>query len=191
MRGRKANRRTEEEFDQFVTSFTAALFQTGYLIVWDVSEAEDLVQECLWQIARRWPRVKDMDHPSAYAKQILVHLAFKGTKKRHRRHGELDRAQIPGLQQRDLAADLAFATVDDSNELCVALGALGRQQRAVLALRYFDDLPEADVAKVLGCSIGTVKSTSARALTRLRELLAEQSEQPTTTLLEVKEAEHG
>jgi DNA-directed RNA polymerase specialized sigma24 family protein len=64
------NRR--DEFDRFVADSSDALLRTAYLIVWDLTEAEDLVQECLLTVARRWPRVRRMEHPRAYARRVLV-----------------------------------------------------------------------------------------------------------------------
>jgi RNA polymerase sigma factor (sigma-70 family) len=72
-------------------------------------------------------------------------------------------------RRRDEAAAQAFSTVDITSELLPALGALAPRQRAVLVLRYFEDLTETQVADLLGCSVGTVKSTAARALERLRQ----------------------
>ncbi|HWE08611.1 MAG TPA: sigma factor, partial [Solirubrobacteraceae bacterium] len=77
---RRSDRR--QEFERFVAEATDALLRTAYLIVWDLAEAEDLVQECLLSVARRWPRVRTMDHPRAYARRMLVNLALDG-RKRH------------------------------------------------------------------------------------------------------------
>jgi DNA-directed RNA polymerase specialized sigma24 family protein len=74
-----------EEFERFVTSSADDLLWTAYMVVWDLPEAEDLVQESLFQLARRWPRVRSMEHPAAYARRILVNLALDGAK-RHRRN---------------------------------------------------------------------------------------------------------
>ncbi len=81
--------RRRAEFDQFVADSSAGLLRTGYLIVWDLAEAEDLVQECLLAVARRWPRVRRMEHPYAYARRILVNLALRGGPARSRRRDEL------------------------------------------------------------------------------------------------------
>src|SRR5581483_10263515 len=77
------------DFDRFVADSTDALLRTAYLIVWDLGEAEDLVQETLFQVARRWPRVRRMEHPTAYARQILVNRALSGSGRRTRRRQEL------------------------------------------------------------------------------------------------------
>jgi RNA polymerase sigma factor (sigma-70 family) len=77
------------DFDQFVATHVDDLLRTAYLIVGDEAEAEDLVQECLLKVARRWPRVRRMDQPRAYARRILVNLAVDGARGRARRRSEL------------------------------------------------------------------------------------------------------
>src|SRR5205809_4429791 len=70
-----------QDFDRFVANSTDSLLRTAYLIVWDLPEAEDLVQETLFKVARRWPKVSRMEHPAAYARRILVNLALDGSLK--------------------------------------------------------------------------------------------------------------
>ena len=152
------------DFDCFVAASTDGLLRTAYLIVWDLPEAEDLVQETLFKVARRWPKVSRMDHPAAYARRILVNLALDGGAKRSRRRAELSETRL---------GDPAVPAVplDTHDELHAALAALPPRQRAVLVLRYFLDLPEAEVAAALQCSLGTVKSTASRGLARLEQTL--------------------
>jgi DNA-directed RNA polymerase specialized sigma24 family protein len=76
-------RRVKADFDQFVTASSDALLRTAYLVVWDPVEAEDLVQECLLAVARRWPRVRKMDHPHAHARRVLVKAAATRQRDRH------------------------------------------------------------------------------------------------------------
>ena len=163
---------TREEFDRFVASSADDLLRTAYLVVWDLPAAQDLVQECLFQVARRWPRIRSMAHPGAYARRVLVNLALDDAKRRGRHRSELDQRGGPeGQEPRDESAERAFGTVETTSGLIGALGSLAPRQRAVLALRYFADLSEVQVAEVLGCSLGNVKSTSSRALERLRQML--------------------
>jgi RNA polymerase sigma-70 factor (sigma-E family) len=157
------------EFDDFVQTSVDELLRTAFLITWDAGEAEDLVQECLFKLARRWPRVRRMAQPRAYARRVLVNLALDGARGRARRRGELD----------ELADEPAVAVVveplaglETRAELLEALERLPVRQRAVLVLRYFHDLTEAQTAEVLGCSPGTVKSNASRGLARLREAFA-------------------
>jgi RNA polymerase sigma-70 factor (sigma-E family) len=157
-------------FEEFVRSNAGDLVSFAYLITWNEADAEDLVQECLFAVARRWQRVAEMDLPLAYARRVLVNLALDGHLKRTRRHRELA-GEIEILDKiRDVTADAAFELVGVREELVEALGALPRQQRIVLGLRYFLDLSEAQTAAVLGCSVGVVKSNASRGLARLREL---------------------
>ncbi len=154
------------DFDQFVAAHVDELLCTAYLIVWDEGEAEDLVQECLLKVARRWPRIRRMEQPRAYARRILVNLALDGARGRAQRRRELE----PGTPASLIAAD-PLPALEARAELLQALGQLHERQRAVLVLRYFNDLTEAQVAEVLGCSPGTVKSSASRGLARLREAL--------------------
>jgi RNA polymerase sigma-70 factor (sigma-E family) len=157
-----------DDFEEFVAANLEQLLRTAYLITWDAGEAEDLVQECLLKVARRWPRVRRMAQPRAYARQILVNLALDGTRGRVRRRGELDGGSE---SVEDPARDL-LAGLETRAELLDALSRLTARQRAVLVLRYYNDLSETQTAEVLGCSPGTVKSNASRGLARLREALA-------------------
>ncbi len=169
--------RARGEFEQFVDRSVDGLLRTAYLVVWDLPLAEDLVQECLYRVARRWPRVRSMAYPLAYARRIVVNLALAEAPRRARRQSELAApGSDPGAHGpviEDRWAERAFGLVESRTELVSALGRLAPRQRAVLTLRYLEDLPEAEVADLLGCSVGTVKSTASRALDRLRELLDE------------------
>jgi RNA polymerase sigma-70 factor (sigma-E family) len=164
--------RTRAEFDRFVMRHSDGLLKTGYLMTADLLETEDLVQECLLRVARRWPRVRSMEHPEAYARRILVNLALRGSRNRTRRNKELQTSEDRfdrGLLGERAVLDRPLG--DPGGEVLAALSSLPGRQRAVLVLRYFGDHSEADVAETLGCSPGTVKSTASRALARLREAL--------------------
>jgi RNA polymerase sigma-70 factor (sigma-E family) len=161
----------EVSFDEFVRDHAADLVRWAYLITWDESDAEDLVQECLFVVAKRWPRVRAMEMPLAYTRRVLVNLALdsRANTLRRRREIHTDVEQVARI--RDAAAEAAFDTAGVRLELSEALGQLPRQQRTVLGLRYFLDLSEAQVAETLGCSIGNVKSNASRGLARLRSLV--------------------
>jgi RNA polymerase sigma-70 factor (sigma-E family) len=152
------------DFDQFVKDSADTLVRTAYLIVWDLPESEDLVQETFFKVAKRWPKVRRMDHPLAYARRILVNLALDGSARRTRARAEL--AAVPPPEASVEAHDPG--TYD---ELIAALGTLPPRMRAMLVLRYFLDLPEAEVASALRCSLGTVKSTTSRGLAQLEQTL--------------------
>jgi RNA polymerase sigma-70 factor (sigma-E family) len=155
------------DFDRFVADSSDSLLRTAYLIVWDLGEAEDLVQETLLQVARRWPRIRRMERPLAYARRILVNRALSGSARRTRRRQELTAA---APSEPATVAD-GVAEIGVADELMDALAALPPRQRAVLVLRYFLDLPEAEVAATLKCSLGTVKSTASRGLARLEQAM--------------------
>jgi RNA polymerase sigma factor (sigma-70 family) len=138
-------------------------------MTWSLEETEDIVQETLLRVSQRWDDVSKMEHPAAYARRILVNLVIDGQGPRIRRKDELSAANPEAV---DEAAARAFQNIELVSELGWALGLLSRRQRAMVVMRYWLDLPEAEVADTLGCSVGTVKATTSRAVARLRELLA-------------------
>jgi RNA polymerase sigma-70 factor (sigma-E family) len=155
------------EFERFTALEADPLLRSAYLMAGDRGEAEDLVQECLLRLARKWPRVRSMEHPAAYARRVLFNLILDGGRQRARRRTELLASHTT---EEHGSADQTTA-VQEHVELVQALGGLPARQRAVLVLRYFVDLPASEVALILGCSPGTVKSSASRALERLREAL--------------------
>ncbi len=183
MTGRPQQTTTPQEFDHFVADSVDGLLRAAFLIAWDFAEAEDVVQECLFRIARHWPRVRRMEYPTAYARRVLVNLALDEARHRTRHRAELHRScSLFAGEHEDEAAGRALGWVETRVDLSKALGELAPRQRAALVLRYFDDLSEAQVADVMGCSVGTVKSTISRALQRLRAS-ADPSAVPVTTPL--------
>ncbi|MBO0729865.1 MAG: SigE family RNA polymerase sigma factor [Acidimicrobiaceae bacterium] len=163
---RRPLRRRDDGFDAFAATMTPDLLRTASLTVWDPSIAEDVVQECLFQVARRWSRVRRMEYPAAYARRIAINLAIAAAERRTTEGAEL----AAGLEFEpvDAAARHVLEHVDYHHDLDAALGRLAPRQRAVLVLRFFEDLTEPQTAELLGCSVGTVKSTCSRALDRLR-----------------------
>jgi RNA polymerase sigma-70 factor (sigma-E family) len=153
------------DFDQFVRANLDGLVRTAYMIVWDLKEAEDLVQDCLFKVARRWDRVGAMEDPLAYTRRVLLHLSLRQAGRRARRRAELQVTEVED------AAAVALVGLETREELLEALGQLPPRQRAAIVLRYFLDLSEAETARALGCSAGTVKSNTSKGLTRLRETL--------------------
>jgi RNA polymerase sigma-70 factor (sigma-E family) len=159
--------RRRADFDTFVAASTDSLMRTAYLIVGDLQDAEDLVQETLLKVAGRWHRVRRMEHPVAYARRILVNRALNDAGRRTRRRRELTGEALPDRFD-DTDEPLAF---DAHDELLKVLATLPTRQRTAIVLRYFLDLPEAEVAAAMKCSLGTVKSTAARGLARLEQAL--------------------
>lgn len=167
----------DADFDEFVRSNLRGLVQTACMIVWDVKEAEDLVQECLLKVARRWARVGAMEDPLAYTRRVLVHLALRQSGRHARRRAELEATVV------DAGAESAgLVGLETREELIAALGELPPRQRAVIVLRYFLDLTEPETARALGCSTGTVKSNASKGLAHLREVFV-----PTLPQTEVPE----
>jgi RNA polymerase sigma-70 factor (sigma-E family) len=151
-----------EGFEQFVDLRQRALLRTAWLLTGDWALAEDLVQTALARTWPHWGRILRRDNPEVYVRRVMVNTWVTWSRRKwrgERPHGDLPDRAGPG--------DIAGEAVD---RVAVrrALAALTSRQRAVLALRVFDDLSEAQTAEVLGCAVGTVKSTLSQALTRLR-----------------------
>jgi RNA polymerase sigma-70 factor (sigma-E family) len=159
--------RASKEFDRFVEE-CEPLLRAVYLIVRDPMVAEDVMQETLLRIARRWPRVRRMRHPGAYARKIAVNLALDAHRARGREGAVRERTGEP-----EPARAVENGRVEQRVDVIAALSRLSPRARAVIVLRYYGDLTEAEVAKTLGCSVGTVKTTASRALATLREQGAE------------------
>ncbi|MFI5991390.1 SigE family RNA polymerase sigma factor [Streptomyces sp. NPDC051362] len=156
----------QESFKEFVASRSSALLKTAVLLSGgDRHTAEDLLQNALIKVAGHWNRVEE---PEAYVRRVLYRQQISRWRLKWPRR-ELSVAETP---EAGTGADTASAA-----ELRLVMrGALARlttRQRTVLVLRYFEDLPEADVARILGCSVGTVRSTTHRSLARLRTLAPE------------------
>lgn len=159
------------QFERFVASSTDELFRTGNLLTLDAADTEDLLQETYLRVARRWRRVRSMDHPVAYARRVLVNLAIKTADRRARRRQELESEDALGSAC-SFSGTRAVDRIDDIAQFRWALAQLTTRQRAVLVLRYWQSCTEAEAAELLGWPIGTVKSTGSRAVARLGELLA-------------------
>jgi RNA polymerase sigma-70 factor (sigma-E family) len=150
--------RDRPAFDAFVASSSDRLLRTAYLLCGDRGHAEDLVQTALMRTARQWRQARDL--PEAYARRVVVNLAKDRWRQLGRRPTEAP-----------LQLDVPEPEVDafgDRDVLLRAVRVLAPGQRAVLVLRYFDDLTVDETAAVLGCSSGTVKSQTSRALDNLR-----------------------
>ncbi|TVL90985.1 SigE family RNA polymerase sigma factor [Streptomyces sp. SAJ15] len=155
----------EKDFRQFVATRSPALLKLAMLLCGgDRYEAEDLLQNALVKTAGRWHRVEE---PEAYVRQVLYRQQVGRWRLRWPRR-EVTVAAPPERGVVDGAG-----VVETRIVIRDALSRLTARQRTVLVLRYFEDLPEAEVAALLGCSIGTVRSTTHRSLARLRQLSPE------------------
>jgi RNA polymerase sigma-70 factor (sigma-E family) len=164
----------QDEFASFVRARSTALLRTAHLLTGDRGHAEDLLQQALERLARHWRRI-DGD-PEAYVRRTLVNLATDRWRLRARRPREAG-----AVDDADRAVEGGQRSVEDRLDLVQAMGVLTSRQRAVLVLRYFDDLSEQDTAAVVGCSVGTVKSTTSRALAKLRDQTAPPQRHPVPT----------
>ncbi len=154
----------DDEFAALVAARYRALVRTGLLLTGDTGHAEDLAQSALVKTYLAWNRLREPANAEAYARRTLVRLALRARQRRW--SGEIASGQIHGR-----GADSLTDTGHDDLVLDVrrALAALPAAQRAVLVLRYLDDQSEAETARLLGISPGTVKSRAARGLARLRQ----------------------
>jgi len=147
------------EFDGFVTARGPSLLRTAFLLTGDRQRAEDLVQTALGKTWPRWSSVAAGPR-EAYVRKVMLttYIAWW----RRRWNGEYPTSALPEQPAPD-------RDLDQRRDLLTALASLPKGQRAVVVLRYFEDLTEAQTAELLGCSVGTVKSQTARALANLRQ----------------------
>jgi RNA polymerase sigma-70 factor (sigma-E family) len=152
-----------DEFEEFVVAALPGLLRFGVVLTGDRYRADDLVQTALVRTLRRWRHIEH-DQPAAYVRRVMVnaHLSWW---RRSRRETVL----MPGFD-RAAVADV-MARYDDQDQLARALSVLPARQRAVVVLRYYEGLTEAEIADVLGCAPGTVKSQASKAMRSLRREL--------------------
>ncbi len=150
-------------FRQFLDQHSTRLLRAGWLLTGNWASAEDLVQTAMAAAWSHWASIGVIDAQRvAYVNKVLFNTYLQSRRRRWR--GELPTASLP-----EPAVSLdQFGSVDVHQSLLAALDVLARQQRAVVVLRYFVDLSEAETAQALGCSVGAVKSHASRALRRLR-----------------------
>ncbi|MEV6891336.1 MULTISPECIES: SigE family RNA polymerase sigma factor [Kribbella] len=143
-------------FDAFVGARSQALVRTAYLLTRDHALAEDLVQTALAKAWFHWAKIRE-DNPEPYVRRILVTTYSSWWRRRW--NGEIPTADLP---------DTPAPRTEDGLDLWDAIGRLPRRQRAVVVLRFYEDLTEAETARLMGSSVGTVKSQTAKALAKLR-----------------------
>ena len=162
---------TDEDFRGFFAQHYERLCRLGFLLTGDPAQAEDLAQEALVRTWRRWRLVRKPDNPETYARKVLVN-----------RHRSLLRRAL--VEARYLSRDRPNqVSHDEHREDVIVLWAATRRlplrQQAVLVLRYYEDLSEAEIARVLGIPVGTVKTLARRGLARLRRSLDATTQDPT------------
>jgi RNA polymerase sigma-70 factor (sigma-E family) len=148
--------RSVVDFDAFVAARSTALLRTAYLLTRDHGRAEDLVQTALAKAWFHWSRIES-DNPEPYVRRILVTTYASWWRRRWT--GEVPTEELP---------ESPAPSGEDGLDLWDALGRLPRRQRAVVVLRFYEDLSEAETARVMGTSPGTVKSQTSKALAKLR-----------------------
>lgn len=142
-------------FDDFVGSRSTALLRTAFLLTRDHALAEDLLQTALTKAWFAWSRIETA--PEAYVRKVLVNT-----------YASWWRRKWNGEHATEVLPETAVEAAESTHDLWQAMGRLPRRQRAVIVLRYFEDLTEAQTADALGCSVGTVKSQASKALAKLR-----------------------
>jgi len=157
----------DADFTAYLQARQAALLRTAYLLTGDRHQAEDLVQTSFAKLYLAWDKVRDRESVDAYARRILVNehnSLWRRAWKRNERTTEV-LPDVPVVDEYDDGTNAA---------LWAAVQTLPRKARAVLVLRYYEQLSEAETADVLGISVGTVKSQTSRALATLRTDLREE-----------------
>ena len=158
---------SEQAFVELATARGPALFRTAWLLTGDYHLAEDLVQEALGRIYARWSKVAAADQPAAYAHTVLVHVFLSHRRRRSSTERPTDRAELPDrVAERGRRPPLRAALAD-------ALSRLDHLDRAVVVLRYWDDLDAPATAALVGLSPAAVRTRCSRALARLRAVLGD------------------
>lgn len=153
--------REQSEFDAFVVSTASELLRFAYLLTGDRALSQDLVQQALMKAHRAWKGAVRADKPSAYVRRVIIneHTSWR----RRRRNTEVVQADLPDRVLPDGLDDLVAR-----DAMWRALDRLPRRQRAVLVLRYYEDRADGEIAGLLGCAEGTVRSLASRAFETLR-----------------------
>ena len=157
---------SDEEFEEFVTGALPRLLRFAHVLTGNSAAAEDLVQTALGRSWRAW-RLGRIDDPQAFVRKVMVNSYASW----HRRHGGKETV-VANPPEIPIAED-EVRRIDDRDAMCRALLTLPPRQRAVIVLRYYEELSELEIAAVMAISPGTVKSQAARALRHLATALAE------------------
>jgi RNA polymerase sigma-70 factor (sigma-E family) len=162
-------RSRDTDFEAWMTARQPALLRTACLLTGETHTAEDLVQTTLAKLYLAWDRIADREHVDAYARKALVN-EFRSLWRRPWRRRELSAEQLPDVA----GSEQGYDARDDA--LWQFVATLPPKQRAVIVLRYYEELTEAETAAALGISVGTVKSQASRALASLRRTVADHPE---------------
>jgi RNA polymerase sigma-70 factor (sigma-E family) len=157
------SRPDEQEFAELFRGSWARLYRLAVAVSGDPAAAEDDLQAAFAKVYAHWSRVRRADHPDAYVRRMVLNEVLGG-----RRHGFLKRERPRASVEPPGAVASPERAVVERDAIWAAVGALPPRQRAVVVLRYYEDLSEAEIADALGCSRGTVKSQASAALASLR-----------------------
>jgi len=149
------------QFDEFVAYRLPALYRYACVLTGNRHDAEDLVQEALARTGAGWRRVRRKDDPEGYVRMAMARIAANSRRRRGREQLVAEPPERP-VEGQPTELVIAVATID------AVLAGLPRRMRAVLTLRYVDQLSDAQIAEALGCTTSTVRSQAARALAKLR-----------------------
>ena len=150
-----------EAFRSYVAARSTALLRTAYLLTGNRADAEDLLQTALAKTFLSWDRIRDREALDGYVRRVMVNAQTSFWRRR--------RPETPYDEVPDVGSPDRTDQTDLHDALWQALAALPKRQRATVVLRYYEDLNENETAEVLGVSVGTVKSTTSRALAKLRD----------------------
>jgi len=154
--GEIVDRRRDADFDEFVQASWSSLFRASYLLMGDHQLAEDLLQTALAKLYVAWPRVSKVEHPRSYARTVLTNEAMTWWRRK-------SSSEVPVSEWPDTAVTGHDDAVAQAHVVWRALQQLPPQQRAVMVLRYYEDLTEAEIASTLGISTGSVKTHAHHA----------------------------
>lgn len=160
-----------EAYEKLVVAHAPALLRLAVMLTGQRQDAEDLLQSTLLKVQRHRGRLVEMGAPGAYLRRVMVNEHLSAGRTRMRRVATVSAEAAP-----EPASEDATGFLDQRDELWRRLATVPKQQRAVLVLRYYEDLPDAEIAQVLGISEGTVRSNAFRGLAALRAQLATSSE---------------
>lgn len=163
----EARGREPAGFRDFVSARQASLLSAAYVLTGSRPAAEDLVQTALVRVWPHWERVAAGGNAEPYVRKAMLNTYLSWNRRLRFRETELDEGILGDLIE-DTRSGRALTQVVDKTEVAALLRRLPRRQRAVVVLRYYADLTEPEIAEMLGCSVGTVKSQHSRALATLR-----------------------
>ncbi|QFU94548.1 RNA polymerase sigma-E factor [Amycolatopsis sp. YIM 10] len=153
-------------FDEFVAQRLEPLLRYATVLTCDPYLAQDVVQESLLRAQQRWPRIAATGQPAAYVKRMVTNEYLSWRRRRARTDVSLSPADLEALGRSDDPA----GDYDDRDAMLAGIAALPARQRAAVVLRYYEDCSDAEIAELLGCREGTVRSHISRALTTLRTI---------------------